>query len=66
MLGRITASQRFLTFGSAPVGALLAGALATVVGIRFTLWVLMIAMAVSTVLLFNRPIMINRDLPTGI
>ena len=34
MLGRVTASMRFLAFGMIPLGALLAGALGTALGVR--------------------------------
>ena len=39
MLPRVLATTRFITSGSAPVGALLAGALATAFGVRAALFV---------------------------
>ena len=65
VLGRTTASQRFLTFGTAPVGALAAGALGTALGVRPALWVLVAAFALSGTLLLTRPILGRRDLPAS-
>jgi hypothetical protein len=63
VLGRTTASQRFLTFGSAPLGALLGGALSAAFGIRPALWVLVVIFALSATILLNRVILRDRDLP---
>ena len=38
LLGRMTATMRFLTVAAAPLGSLVGGALATVIGLRGTLW----------------------------
>jgi MFS family permease len=65
ILGRVTASQRFLVYGTAPLGALLAGALGTTLGIRPALWVLVVVNALSGTLLLTRPILSRRDLPTS-
>jgi hypothetical protein len=65
ILGRVIASQRFLVYGTAPLGALLAGALGTALGIRPALWVLLAVFALSGTLLLTRPILSRRDLPTS-
>jgi len=65
VLGRIIASQRFLVYGTAPLGALLAGALGTALGIRSALWVLLAVFALSGTLLLTRPILSRRDLPAS-
>lgn len=65
MLGRFVATQRFLAFGAAPVGALLAGALATALAIRPALWILLTVFALSGSLLLTRPMLASRDLPGG-
>jgi hypothetical protein len=65
MLGRSTATQRFLTYGTAPLGALLAGALGTTLGVRSALWVLLAIFAVSGTLLLCQPILAGADLPSG-
>lgn len=63
VLGRTSASQRFLIYGTAPVGALLAGALGTALGIRTGLWIMVAIFGLSGALLLARPIRANRDLP---
>ncbi len=63
ILGRVVAGQRFLAFGSAPLGALPAGALATAIAIRPALWILLTVFALSGSLLVTRPMVANRDLP---
>lgn len=65
MIGRIVASQRFLVYGSAPIGALLAGALATAIAIRPALWILLTVFALSGSLLLARPMLASRDLPAA-
>jgi MFS family permease len=65
MLGRVVASQRFVAYGSAPLGALLAGALASTLAIRPALWILLTVFALSGSLLLTRPMVANRDLPTA-
>ena len=65
MLGRVVASQRFLAYGSAPAGALLAGTLATAIAIRPALWILLTVFALSGSLLLIRPLVANRDLPAA-
>jgi len=63
MLGRVTASMRFLTFGAIPLGALLAGALGTALGIRNGLWTVLAIFAASGTFLLIRDIRTVRDLP---
>jgi MFS family permease len=65
MLGRSTATQRFLTFGTSPLGALLAGALGTALGVRPALWILLAIFAGSGTLLLCRPFLASRDLPAA-
>lgn len=65
ILGRAVASQRFLVYGSAPIGALLAGALATATAVRPALWILSTVFALSGLLLLTRPMLASRDLPAA-
>jgi len=65
MLGRATASQRFLIYGTAPLGALLAGLLGTVLGVRTALWVLLAVFALSGTLLLTPSILTSKNLPTA-
>jgi hypothetical protein len=63
MCGRVTATMRFLIFGTSPAGALLAGGLGTWLGIRPALWVLLGAVTASSGLLLTRVLTAGRDLP---
>jgi MFS family permease len=63
MLGRVTASMRFLVYGGIPLGALLAGALGTALGVRNGLWVDLALFAASGLFLLSRDIRTARDLP---
>ena len=65
MLGRLTATQRFVAFGTIPLGALLAGGLGTVLGVRAALWLLMGGFALSGTLLLTSGIRSVRDLPAA-
>ena len=63
MLGRVTASMRFLVFGAIPLGALLAGWLATASGVRNALWITLVSYALCGALLLRPAILSHRDLP---
>ena len=51
LLGRMNATSRFLSWGLIPVGALLGGALGTVLGVRTALWVATAGFATATLVL---------------
>ena len=63
MLGRASASMRFLAFGTIPLGALLAGALGTALGVRNALWIVQLIFAASALFLLTPPIRTARKLP---
>jgi len=63
LLGRVTASMRFLAYGMIPLGALLAGVLGTAVGVRNALWVLQALFAAAGLLLLTPRIRATRQLP---
>jgi Transmembrane secretion effector len=63
MLGRVVASMRFVLFGTIPIGALAAGALASAIGPRDTVLVMMSGGTLSSMLLFASPLRKMRDLP---
>jgi predicted MFS family arabinose efflux permease len=63
MLGRVTATQRFLVFGTIPLGALTAGGLGTVLGVRNALWVMLALYALSGTVLLNHSIRASKNLP---
>jgi hypothetical protein len=61
--GRVAATMSILIAGTSPLGALASGALATVIGVRGTLWVIFGIVAASGPVLLTRAIRRNRDLP---
>jgi hypothetical protein len=63
MLGRVTASMRFLVFGTIPLGALLAGFLASALGTRTALWIVLACYALCGALLLTPAMLSGRDLP---
>lgn len=64
LLGRVITAQRFLAWGAIPVGALLAGALGTAIGVRDALWVFLAATALTGAFLCTPALQRNRDLPS--
>jgi len=64
MLGRVTASMRFLAYGAIPLGALFAGALGTALGVRNGLWAILAIFALSGTLLLTPAILSHKNLPT--
>ena len=65
MLGRVTASMRFVAFGGIPLGALLAGGLGTALGVRNGLWIILAIYALAGALLLTGDIRKDRDLPAA-
>jgi hypothetical protein len=63
MLGRATASMRFLGFGSVPFGALAAGGLGTAFGIPSALWIILGIDALSGTILLTPAIRSGKNLP---
>jgi hypothetical protein len=63
MLGRITSAMRMLRYSFIPFGALASGALATSVGTRPALWIVMVVMGAASWVLLIGPIRRSRDLP---
>jgi MFS family permease len=64
LLGRVTASSRFLVFGTAPLGAAVGGAFATAFGIRAAMWALAAMFAITRLLPLATPIRTFRDFPS--
>jgi len=56
LLGRVTASMRFLAYGMIPLGAVAAGALGTALGARNALWVLQALFAAAALFLVASPV----------
>jgi predicted MFS family arabinose efflux permease len=63
ILGRVTSATRAVMFAMMPVGALLAGVLATALGVRAALWILTALIAASGLTLLLTPMRHLRDLP---
>ncbi|MGW4213429.1 MFS transporter [Lentzea sp. NPDC004789] len=63
LMGRVTVTMQFLNYGTIPLGALLAGALATSLDIRTTMWVMTGLLALSALILLIGPTKGVRDLP---
>jgi predicted MFS family arabinose efflux permease len=63
ILGRVISATRAVGFSMMPVGALLAGVLATALGVRAALWVLTALVAASGLTFLLTPMRHLRDLP---
>jgi MFS family permease len=62
ILGRVNATMRFLVMGALPVGALAGGGLGEAIGVRATLWIIGVGLAVAPVPLLFSPLRRARDL----
>jgi predicted MFS family arabinose efflux permease len=65
LLGRVTVSMQLFNYGTIPLGALLGGALGSLVGVRPTMWVMTGGIVLATLTLLLGPIRHRRDLPEG-
>ncbi|MCG5446099.1 MFS transporter [Micromonospora sp. NIE79] len=63
LLGRMTASVRWVIFGVMPLGALLGGALGSWIGVRPTLWIAAAGVWASGLWVLLSPLRWMRDLP---
>jgi len=64
LLGRMTATMRFLAVAAAPLGSLAGGTLATAIGLRETLWVVgSLGLVVALVAMRWSPVRRHRHLP---
>lgn len=64
--GRVTATHRFLVYGAFPLGALLGGALASVIGMREALWIGAIGATLTPLLVLLTPLRALRAIPTEV
>jgi predicted MFS family arabinose efflux permease len=66
LLGRMTATMRFFTVASAPLGSLVGGALATAIGLRGTLLTVgILGLALSGAAVLWSPVRRHRTLPVA-
>lgn len=63
LLGRLTATTSFVNYGTIPLGALLGGTLASLIGIEAALWITTAGVPLAGVVLLFSPIRSRRDLP---
>jgi MFS family permease len=63
ILGRVISATWAAAFAMMPIGALLAGALATTLGVRAALWILTALIAASGLTFLLTPMRHQRDLP---
>lgn len=64
LLGRVTATIRFVSWGVLPFGALLAGVLGEAFGTRTALWIVCAAFLLTPLPVLGSPLRSGRDLPT--
>ncbi|WP_327287247.1 MFS transporter [Streptomyces sp. NBC_01198] len=65
LLGRLTASTAFLSYGTIPLGALLGGALGTALGLRAAMAISTAGIPLAALILVFSPVRRARDLPTS-
>jgi predicted MFS family arabinose efflux permease len=63
MLGRVSSATMTVAYAMMPAGALLAGALATTLGVRTTMWILTALISSSGLLYLTTPLRHLRDFP---
>ena len=64
--GRVSAAQRWINWGTLPLGGLAGGALGTAIGVHATLWLAVIGGCSSGLWLYLSPLRGQRDLATGL
>ncbi|HZR51234.1 MAG TPA: MFS transporter [Streptosporangiaceae bacterium] len=63
LLGRLSTSSQVVNYGAIPLGAVLAGLIASRLGIRPALWVMLGGLVISSLVLLTGPLRTMRDLP---
>jgi predicted MFS family arabinose efflux permease len=64
LLGRVSTSVQVFNYGSIPLGAIVAGALASHLGVRVALWIMLSGLVLSVLVLLTSPLRHLRDLPS--
>ena len=65
LLGRVVVGMQFLNFGTIPLGALLGGMLGAALGLRPTMWIMVVGVALAPLALLIGPAKRARDFPDG-
>lgn len=63
--GRVSATSGLVSAGASPLGAVLAGALGVLVGVRPTVWIMMGVVLCAGLIVIAGPFARDRDLPTA-
>jgi uncharacterized membrane protein YoaK (UPF0700 family) len=63
LLGRVTASSRFVMWGAMPVGAALGGLLGDAIGLRPTMFIAATGVLLASMLVVCSPVLTLRRLP---
>jgi predicted MFS family arabinose efflux permease len=63
LLGRLSTSIQFFNYGAIPAGAAVAGLIASQLGVRPTLWIMLSGLLLSSLVLLLSPLRRLRDLP---
>lgn len=63
LLGRVIVGMQFLNYGTIPLGAVTAGALATGIGLRPTMWLMTVGVSLAALSLLIGPLKRHRDFP---
>jgi predicted MFS family arabinose efflux permease len=64
LLGRVSTSVQVFNYGSIPLGAVTAGALASHLGVRAAVWIMLSGLVLSALVLLAGPLRHFRDLPS--
>ena len=64
ILGRVSTSVQFFNYGAIPAGAVAAGEMASHLGVRPTLWIMLAGLVLSSWVLLLGPLRRLRDLPS--
>lgn len=65
LLGRLTASSAFLSYGTIPLGALLGGTLGAALGVRTAMAIMTAGVPLAPLILVFSPVRLVRDLPAS-
>ena len=63
LLGRVVVGMQFLIYGTIPLGARVGGLLATALGVRPSLWILLACFALAPTVLLTGPVRRHGQLP---
>lgn len=65
LLARVVSTTMVINLGALPIGAVIGGALGSLVGLRSTMWIMMVGLVLVTIVLVSSPMRRVRDLPAA-